>query len=110
MSPVAYIFCDCQSKESASRTCPLVGMGVRHEPGRKLEVAEQARWELLGGVTLAERVAAFERDLLLRVLSRCGQRHDAADALGISREGLYKKMHRHGISMQRAQSRRKTIP
>ncbi len=51
-----------------------------------------------GAGPLAERVAAFERSVILAELARNGGRQkETYEALGISRKGLYDKMRRLGI-------------
>lgn len=48
--------------------------------------------------TLADRVAAYERGILLAALAACGgNRTEAAKALGIGRATLYEKLERYKI-------------
>jgi DNA-binding NtrC family response regulator len=71
----------------------------KHEPGRKLTPPETARFRILGGRTLAEYIRIRERTLIVEVLVALGQsRTKTAEALGLSREGLWQKMRRHGLS------------
>ncbi|MFN2169639.1 MAG: helix-turn-helix domain-containing protein, partial [Anaerolineae bacterium] len=54
------------------------------------------------GATLDRRLAAFERQVLIEALE--ASEHSAsraAELLGLSRAGLYKKMKRHGIEGRR---------
>jgi transcriptional regulator with PAS, ATPase and Fis domain len=52
-----------------------------------------------GDPTLPGRVGALERELIREALAVTGgNREKAARRLGISRQGLYKKMERHGLS------------
>jgi two-component system, NtrC family, nitrogen regulation response regulator NtrX len=54
-----------------------------------------------GSGTLAERVAAFERDTVLRELAAHGYRaSDTARALGLERSHLYKKCQQLGIDLK----------
>lgn len=51
-----------------------------------------------GASTLAQAHRAFEKQYLLESLGRCGgNRSRAARALGLSRQGLYQKLRRHGL-------------
>jgi len=57
--------------------------------------------ELSGSGTLAQRVAAFEREVLLAELKRNHQRMtDTAKALGLERSHLYKKCQQLGIDLR----------
>jgi transcriptional regulator with PAS, ATPase and Fis domain len=50
------------------------------------------------GGSLKQRMDSFERAIIQKVLGECdGNASRAADKLGISRAGLYKKLDRHGI-------------
>ena len=67
--------------------------------GRSLEVVERVEAELRSGETLRETLARVETWLLRRALeANQNQRTRTARQLGITREGLYKKMSRHGIT------------
>ena len=48
-------------------------------------------------LSLHEAVVAFERTFLKSVLSRCGERTEAARMLGISRQALHQKTVRYGL-------------
>ena len=67
--------------------------------GRSLEAVERVEAELRGGETLRETLARVEAWLLRRALeANQNQRARTARQLGITREGLYKKLQRHGIA------------
>jgi len=53
------------------------------------------------GATLEEQVARFEREILREALSS-GTPTEAAERLGLSRAGLYKKLARHGVAPRSA--------
>ncbi len=60
---------------------------------------ERLDLEALAGLPLAEARETVERELIRRVLEACdGNQTHAAERLGLSRAGLYKKMRRLGIS------------
>jgi transcriptional regulator with PAS, ATPase and Fis domain len=66
--------------------------------GRSLEAVECIEAELRSGETLRETLARVEAWLLRRALeANQQQRTRTARQLGITREGLYKKMKRYGI-------------
>ncbi len=53
------------------------------------------------GVTLADAVAGFERAFITRVLAEVGgHRQRAAERLGLTRAGLFKKMRRLGLTAE----------
>jgi two-component system response regulator HydG len=53
----------------------------------------------MAGVTLKERVDAYERGLVAEALAASGgNKAEAARALGIGRVTLYEKLRRHGLS------------
>jgi transcriptional regulator with PAS, ATPase and Fis domain len=53
------------------------------------------------GATLRERVEALERREIAATLERCqGNRTHAAEALGLSRQGLLQKMQRYGVGAE----------
>jgi DNA-binding NtrC family response regulator len=67
--------------------------------GRSLEAVELIDAELRSGETLRETLARVEAWLLRRALeANQHQRARTARQLGITREGLYKKMRRHGVT------------
>jgi DNA-binding NtrC family response regulator len=67
--------------------------------GHSLEAVERVEAELRSGETLRETLARVEAWLLRRALeANQNQRTRTARQLGITREGLYKKMRRHGIA------------
>lgn len=106
------IFCTCKTAwnlgDSLGRpACPLAAMGIRHEAGRQLDVAEQTRWEVLGGLTLPERLYVVEKELVAAVLKRCKRRYDAADAIGMTREALHNKIVKYNMPLLR---KRRTVP
>ena len=49
------------------------------------------------GNTLEERLAVAEREIIRETIDATSSRREAAKRLGISREGLYKKMLRLGL-------------
>jgi two-component system response regulator HupR/HoxA len=50
------------------------------------------------GGSLKQRTDSFERVIIQKVLDECdGNASRAAEKLGISRAGLYKKLDKHGI-------------
>ena len=54
---------------------------------------------LTPGLSLKQAVEALERRLILDALERCRQNHQrAAKALGVSRQGLIKKLKRYGMT------------
>jgi len=66
---------------------------------RLLGVLEPIEATAVEGETLRESLGRIEAWLLRRALERCGgRRAETARRLGITREGLYKKMKRFGIS------------
>ena len=53
----------------------------------------------LSSVTLKEGLAAFEREMIVSALERCGgNRSEAARQLGLGRTHLYAKLEEHGIT------------
>jgi len=73
-------------------------------PGRQSSAAAPAA---SGGGTLADRVVAFEREVVIRELTAHGHRvAETARALGLERSHLYKKCQQLGIDLkaERAQS------
>jgi DNA-binding NtrC family response regulator len=67
--------------------------------GRSRESVERVEAELRSGETLRETLGRVEAWLLRRALeANQQQRARTARQLGITREGLYKKMKRHGIA------------
>ncbi len=56
--------------------------------------------------SLSEAVTDLERRLILEALQLCGQnQQQAARVLGLSRQGLIKKMNRYGIKCRAADGR-----
>jgi two-component system NtrC family response regulator len=59
---------------------------------------DDVRRAVLGGKTLDECLAEEEKRLVVATIEACGgNKASAAGALGISREGLFKKIRRLGI-------------
>jgi len=70
-----------------------------HFSTRLCEVLEPVHAVVQPGETLRETLARVEAWLIRRALdAHCGRRATTARLLGITREGLYKKMKRHGIT------------
>ena len=75
------------TQRPCGRCCPAV---TRRRRGRRREAG-----------TLADRVAAFEREVVLAELNAHGHRvAETARALGLERSHLYKKCQQLGIDMK----------
>jgi len=71
---------------------------VAMSPERELDLSLLPGGEGTSGVTLEERMGAYERGVLTATLKECqGNRAEAARRLGIGRATLYEKLARHGI-------------
>lgn len=96
-----------QLRNEIHRAMTLVGS----EPAPVIDVGDLST-EVVAGTSkvevatsaLEEVLAATERDVIAAVLERhSGQVSSAADELGLTRQGLYKKIKRLGIDVSRAQ-------
>ncbi|MFP2913645.1 helix-turn-helix domain-containing protein, partial [Pyxidicoccus sp. 3LFB2] len=68
-------------------------------PRTCLTAATAPRASAPGATTLAQKVEALERREIEEALKRCGNnRTHTAEALGLSRQGLLKKLERFGLT------------
>lgn len=93
---------------------PALGPEMLAEPdsggGISAEAVSDPLLAILEVRRLAAARAAFERLLLLRALRRAaGSRTRAAHELGISRQGLWQKLRRHGIGERRPSDGRRGV-
>ncbi len=75
------------------------GEGILGESATSVQIAETSRNES----SLKEAVSELEKRLILEALAKCRQNQGlTARTLGVSRQGLIKKMKRYGITSERA--------